>query len=83
MDKQKVLIVIISGLIILLEIIKIYVTSEIDASGAELDILQTQLKSVQKDITLTREQYLDITSLQYIEARARKQGMVPAKYTYL
>lgn len=79
MDKQKVLIVIISGLILLLEIIKISLTAETDATQGEYEILTTQLKAVQKDTTLTRQRYLDITSLRYIDTQAKHQGFIPVK----
>lgn len=84
MDTDKALIVLLSGLIILLCIIKVAVTSEIDGLQGEYDILTTELEHVQKDTTLTRERYLDITSMQYINAQAKQQGFVPAKeYIYL
>lgn len=74
------------GMVVVMEFVSVFTQVQLSTTGWELSRLQEDVRAVKRDNMQLREKLLSLTSLQYIQDQAKKQGFEEARgndYLYL
>lgn len=83
MTGEKLTIYIGIAVLVILEAIYIFVQDSVVPVGPDITVIKQQADAYKKQNIQLHDQYLHLQSYQYIAARAKEMGFVPAEIVYL
>lgn len=83
MKRYNFLVYIGAMIVVLLQLLYVYVQTTISTGGKDLKEIQDEIEEVRRENRLIYNEILTVTSLSYINEKAREQGFVSANYLVL
>lgn len=84
MRKELIVITLLISIMLFLKVLEIYIKNELFDVGINAQELESRAAEIKKENVGLKEEYLRVTSLQFIDDKAKKDGFIQAtNYIYL